>query len=107
MARKARAIWSQEAREDLKSIVLYIGRQDRRPATAAKIAREIKAKSDDYAAHFAAGNVTGTHRPELGEDHRVFSHKRWVVIFRPRNQSIEVLRVVDGAQDYPTLFGGR
>ena len=101
----AKAIWTREAREDLKSIVLNIGRRDRRPATAAKIAREIKAKSDKYATHFAAGNVTGTHHPELGEDYRVFSHKRWVVVFRPRGQGIEVMRVVDGARDFPTLFG--
>lgn len=101
----AKAIWTPEAREDLKGIVLFIARRDRRTVTAAKIAREIKTKCDDYATHFAKGNVTGTHRPELGEDHRVFSHKRWVIIFRPIDKSIEVLRIVDGAQDYPTLFG--
>ena len=103
----AKAIWTPEAREDLKQIVLFIGRRDRRTATAAKIAREIKAKCDDYATHFAAGNVTGMLRPELGENYRVFSHKRWVIIFRPSDQGVEVLRVVDGAQDYPTLFGSR
>ena len=101
----AKALWTHEARQDLKAIVLYVGRRDRRPATAAKIAREIKAKTDDYASHFASGNVTGTHRPELGEDYRVFSHKRWVIIFRPHGQGIEVMRVVDGAQDFPSLFG--
>jgi plasmid stabilization system protein ParE len=51
------------------------------------------------------GSVIGTHRPELGENYRVFSHKRWVIIFRASDRGIEVLRVVDGAQDYPTLFG--
>jgi plasmid stabilization system protein ParE len=101
----AKSLWSHEAREDLKAIVLYVGRQDRRPATAANIAREINAKADDYATHFSGGNVTGTHRPELGENYRVFSHKRWVLIFRPHGQGIEVMRVVDGAQDFPTLFG--
>jgi plasmid stabilization system protein ParE len=101
----AKAIWTPEAREDLKAIVLYIGRKDRRPATAAKIAREIKAKSDEYASHFAAGNITGTHRPEIGNEYRVFTHKRWVVVFRPSGPVIEVMRVVDGTQDFSTLFG--
>ena len=82
----AKALWTPEAREDLKSIALYIGREDRRPATAAKIAREIKAKCDEYAAAFAEGSVIGTRRPELGENHRVFSHKRWVIIFRATDQ---------------------
>ena len=102
----ATAIWSREAREDLRAIVLHIGRNDQRPDTAAKTAREIKAKSDEYASHFAAGHITGTHRPELGNDYRVFTHKRWVVVFRPIRQGIEVMRVLDGARDFPTLFGG-
>ena len=102
----AKALWTPEAREDLRAIALYIGRKDRRPATAAKIAREIKAKCDEYATIFATGSVIGTHRPELGENHRVFTHKRWVVVFRATDLGIEVLRLVDGGQDYPTLFGG-
>lgn len=101
----AKALWTPEARDDLKAVALYIGREDRRAATAAKIAREIKAKCDEYATVFATGSVIGTHRPELGENHRVFFHKRWVIIFRASDQGIEVLRLVDGAQDYPTLFG--
>ena len=66
-----KALWTPEAREDLKAIALYIGRKDRRVATAGKLAREIKAKCDDYATAFATGNVVGAQRPELGENHRV------------------------------------
>ncbi len=101
----AKALWTPEAREDLKAIALYIGRKNGRPATAARIAREIKAKCDEYATVSARRSLIGTHRPELGENHRVFSYKRWVIIFHPADLGIEVLRVVDGAQDYPTLFG--
>ena len=101
----ANALWTREARDDLRAIVLYVGRRDRRPDTAARIAREIKAKADDYASHSASGSLTGTHRRELGENYRVFSHKRWVIIFRPHGKGIEVMRVVDGAQDFPTFFG--
>jgi plasmid stabilization system protein ParE len=43
----ARALWTPEARADLKAIALYIGREHGRPATATKIAREIKSKGDD------------------------------------------------------------
>lgn len=102
----AKALWTPEAREDLRAIALYIGRQAGRPATAAKAAREINTKCDEYATAFATGSAIGTRRPELGENYRVLSHKRWVVIFRPIDGGIEVLRVVDGAQDYPTLIGG-
>jgi plasmid stabilization system protein ParE len=101
----AGAIWTQEARKDLKGIALYIGRQEQRVSTAARIIRDIKAKCDEYATHFRAGSVLGTHRPELGAQVRVISHKRRVIVFRPCKQGIEVLRVIDGAQDYPSLFG--
>ena len=46
----------------------------------------------------------GTARPDLGEDLRVFSHKRYVIVYRALADGIEVLRVVDGARDYPSLF---
>jgi plasmid stabilization system protein ParE len=49
--------------------------------------------------------VIGTARPDLGELHRIFTHKRWVIIFRPIAGGIEVLRVLDGSRDYPRLFG--
>lgn len=102
----AKTIWSREAREDLRALVLHMSRIDGRPATAAKTAREIKAKSDEYASHFVAGNIMGTHRPELGNDYRTFTYKRWVVVFRPIREGIEVMRLIDGARDFPTLFGG-
>ena len=46
-----------------------------------------------------------TAQPALGRGYRTFSHKRWVIIFRESNGAIEVMRVVDGAQDYGRLFG--
>ncbi|MEX2315742.1 MAG: hypothetical protein WD669_01230 [Pirellulales bacterium] len=41
----------------------------------------------------------------LGESHRVFAHKRWVVVFRPIEGGIEVLRVLDGSREFTRLFG--
>ena len=100
----AKAKWTSSARSDLKEVALYIGRQERRPFIAAKSVREIKSKCDDYANAFEHGSEIGTSRPELGEKYRSFSFKRWVIIFRPIEKRIEVLRVVDGARDYPRLF---
>jgi toxin ParE1/3/4 len=89
------------AEQDLEEIGYYIAKQ-RCPATAEKILREIHAKCSLYAGQ----PEMGTLRPDLGEHHRVFHHKRWVVIYRPIQDGIEVLRVVDGARDYPSLFPG-
>lgn len=93
-------IWTDQARRDLKSIGMYIGRKERRPAVAARVMREIREKCSHYARH----SLTGTSRTEFGDDCRVFSHSRWVIVFRPIEDGIEVLRVFDGSQDYESLF---
>ena len=100
----AKAKWTSPARDDLKEIGRYIGRHEQRPSVAAKILREIAAKCDEYAKVFAAGSVIGSDATELGEGCRVFSHKRWVIVFEPIDGGIEVLRVLDGSRDYPRLF---
>jgi plasmid stabilization system protein ParE len=100
-----KAKWTKPAREDLKAVGLYIARQDRRPSVAAKILREIDNKCNDYAEAFSRGSVIGSEAKELGENCRLFTHKRWVIVFEPIRNGIEVLRIFDGSRDYPRLFG--
>jgi plasmid stabilization system protein ParE len=101
----ASAIWTEPARDDLKSIGRYLGREQKSPRLAAKILRELKASADEYSTAFAQGSIIGSEAAELGENCRVFSHKRWVVVFEPSSKGIEVLRIFDGSRDYPRLFG--
>jgi plasmid stabilization system protein ParE len=74
-----RAEWTPLAERDLEEIAFFIGVQDHRPATAAKIVREIKAKCETY----AHAPDMGTAAPELGENCSYFTHKRWVIIYIP------------------------
>lgn len=99
------ARWTSLARDDLKKIGLYIGREQARPSVAARVMRDLKSKCDEYSAAFANGSVLGSCAEELGDNCRVFSLKRWVVVFEPSGEGIEVLRVFDGSRDYPRLFG--
>jgi toxin ParE1/3/4 len=101
----AKATFTPEARQDLKDIAIWIGRKDRRPKVAARIVRQIKADCDKYASAFARGWELGTARPELAADYRVFSFKRWVIIFRPIADGIDVMRIVDGSRDFDRVFG--
>jgi toxin ParE1/3/4 len=94
------ADWSDVAREDLKEIGRYIGRQQIRPSTAVKIMRELRAHCDDL----ALAPHSGTARPDLGDHIRVTSYKRWVIVFRPVAEGIAVLRIVDGSRDWTRLF---
>jgi plasmid stabilization system protein ParE len=62
--------------------------------------REIRNHCD----HLAQFPYSGTERPDLDENIRVTSWKRWVIIFRPAVHGIDVLRIVDGSRDWTKLF---
>ncbi|MCH8828425.1 MAG: type II toxin-antitoxin system RelE/ParE family toxin [Planctomycetes bacterium] len=50
----------------------------------------------------------GTLREDLGEGLRCFTvRKQYVVIYRPIDDGISVLRIFHGARDYPRLFHER
>ena len=95
-----RVVRTPSAARDLDEIFDYIAIQGGRPATAERLIRDLAEKCQRYAAQPGMG----TARPDLSEDFRVFSHKRYVVVYRPLADGIEVLRVVHGARDYPHLF---
>ena len=88
------------AARDLDEIYDCIAIESARPVAAERLIRDIVDKCELYATH----PKMGTSRPDLGDDFRVFSHKRYVVVYRPMADGIEVIRVVDGARDYPALF---
>ena len=101
----ARLVWAFHAKQDVDGIYDFIAHTDRRPLTADNVVRELALQCESYATAFADGNLIGTLRSDLGEQVRVFTHKRWLVVFRPIQDGIEVLRVVDGARDFSRLFG--
>lgn len=95
-----RARWSDLAELDLEEIVYYIAAVDHRPRVAEKIAAEIRDACLWYAEHPTVGELDA----RLGPDCRRFTHKRWVIFYRPEPEGIGVLRVVDGARDFDRLF---
>ena len=96
-------VWTIPARQDIDDIYVYIAHSDGRPLTADIFVSELVLRCESYAEAFAASHLIGTPRSDLGEQIRVFSHKRWVVVFRPIENGIEVLRVVDGSRDFSRL----
>jgi len=42
--------------------------------------------------------------PELGKEYRGFVHKRWLIIFQPREYGIEVYAVLDSYRDFVHYF---
>lgn len=85
-------------------ILFIIAMKDRRRDTATKIFFEIKDKCQLY----ADNPELSLSRPDLGrqpEDaFRSFTHKRWVIIYEPREYGIEILGVFDGSRRYESFF---
>lgn len=94
------AIWSPEAGLDLEQVAFHIAVHDGRPATADRIVREVHKLCDLIATQPEMGEAP----PKLGPGLRVFSYKRWMIVYRAVENSVEVLRFVDGARDYNQLF---
>jgi len=102
----ARVHTSSAAEEDIRDILLYTGRKDRSPEGALKLYEALREAFDRHALNPAIAQA----RPDLGPDLRLFScgtksnPHGWVVIYRPIENGIHVLRVFRASQDYDQLF---
>jgi plasmid stabilization system protein ParE len=94
------AEWTPTAEDKLTEIAYWIAVEDERPLTARKIVEEIQHKAEVY----AATPGIGQRHPDLPEGWFYFRHKRGIVLYQPRDDGIDVLRVVDAARDFPRLF---
>jgi plasmid stabilization system protein ParE len=90
---------TESADDDLRNIAFHIGVESGRPLTAERIVDELIDCCDQLAELSPVSRI-GTTAPELGRGIRLFSHRRWVIIFRYIDEGILVLRIADGSQDY-------
>lgn len=95
------AKWTVQAELDLEGILYYIAFNDRRLETAERVGKQMRDKCELLATQPHMGDP----RPDLGEGYRLSHFKRWIIIFRPMEDGIEVMRIIDGARDYSKLFG--
>ncbi len=96
-----KAVWTPEAEEDLEAIIYYVAAKEGRSRVAEQIAAGIRETCAKLAANPAIGQV----EDRFANTCRRFTFKRWVILYRPFEQGIAVLRIVDGARDFDRLFG--
>lgn len=96
--------WTADARNDVDDVYDYIARRDRRPATADRVIADLISACESLADFYSSGSTIGTARPDLRENIRLFTHKRWVIAFTPIDNGIEVQRVIDGSRDFSRIF---
>ena len=95
-----RVAWTPTAEQELGEIAFHIAVVEHRPAAADRLTDDIVAKCELYATKPHAG----TPRGDLGEGFRVLVQRPYLVVYRPIDDGIEVLRVLDGRRDYRSLF---
>ncbi len=93
--------WTPEAELDLEEIAFYIAVKERRPLVAEQVVRGIH----DACFKYSATPLIGQPEPRISSGCRRFTFKRWVILYKPLERGIAVLRVVDGSRDFTRLFG--
>ncbi len=98
---KRRLIWSSDARADLEEIWNYYlaiaGRH-----TADNVIREIGAACQALDEHPLAGRA----RDEVRAGLRSIAASPFVIFYRVKNETPEVIRVLDGRRDIDEIFRG-
>ncbi|NQU19988.1 MAG: type II toxin-antitoxin system RelE/ParE family toxin [Candidatus Nealsonbacteria bacterium] len=95
-----RVLWTQLAESDLDGIHFYIGTTNHSQAAADRWIDSVRERSRIYAGQPEMGEL----RSKFGPGVRVFSFGNYVVFYRAIADGIEILRVLHGRRDYPTLF---
>jgi toxin ParE1/3/4 len=96
----AAVTWTPAAEEDLERVFEYIAREKESLRAAATVIREIVAKAD----HYSANPMVAALRPEFGPAIRSFYVHRYVIIYRPVDQGVEIIRVIHGSRDVFRVF---
>ena len=89
---------SLQARRDLRDIEEFIS--DYNPVAA----DQLLARIDDQFQLLADNPFMGRERAELGDNLRSLRVENYVIIYRPADSGIEVVRVINGARDINRLF---
>jgi len=92
--------WTPAAQHDLAEIFEYIARERLSLSAAARVVLDLTEKADLYAAQ----PLLAASRPELGDDLRSFVLHRYMVVYRPFDGGIEVIRVLHGSRDVFAIF---
>lgn len=90
---------TEAAEQDLREIAFRIAFDEKRPILADRIIDELIGQAETLA-RLSKSSLMGTACPEIADGARLFSHKRWGIIFRYQPHGVDVLRFADAAQDY-------
>lgn len=91
--------WRPKAREDLRAMVRYIGKDN--PTRARSFGKELRDKTKPLTQHPELGR---TGRPSIPDDVReLVAHQNYIIFYRvlDETRTVEILRVRHAAQQTP------
>ena len=89
---------TKQAEEDLEAIWLYIAEDN--PSVADRVLDTFQEKFRLLGKHPQMGRS----RKDLGETLRSLPVEKYVVIYRYRDECVEIIHVIHGARDIPSLL---
>ncbi len=92
-------IFSPEALKDLEEIWLYIAQDS--PSRADGFLDQLYSLCTE---NLAAFPEIGTGRDYLGKEVLAFPYKRYMIYYRFDVNRIEIIRILHGSRDLPTIF---
>lgn len=99
-----RLVLLEQARLDLADFQRYITRTSGNRVTARRQLRKLTDRLQELACYeFQLGRS----RPDLGPDVRSLTEGRYVLFFRYRSETLEIIRIIEGHRDLPTAYEAR
>lgn len=91
--------WRPKARDDLRAIIRYIGRDN--PSRARSFGEELRAKTEPLSRHPELGRAGGPGMPD--HVHVLIAHRNYVIFYhvRQRPRIVEILAVKHAARKMP------
>jgi len=89
---------SDAARVDLEEIWLFIAQDN--PEAADRFIRVIVSRFPTL----TSMPYLGRQREDLSAGLRSFPVQKYIIFYRPREDGVEIVRVLHGARDFPPLF---
>ncbi len=94
-------VYLSSARQDFRDILRYLAKESGDRATARAFVNRLQQQCGKLA---SLPGTLGRARPELRPDIRSFAFRGYVIFFRYQAETFEVVKVLEGHRDFPSLF---
>ncbi len=96
-----RLVYLSSARQDFRDILRYLTQESGDRAVARLFVNRLQQQCAKLA---SLPGALGRARPELRPEMRSFPYRGYIIFFRYEAETLEVVNVLEGHRDFPSLF---